>query len=264
MSTISSEIPESSTSRTESRRLAATALSFCSLGLLTTLHILAVFNTQDMQKSPGDTTVFFYCVYGVAMMVGGFLSDHFKSRILFLVTFGLSGLFTTIFPLTSGTLRDYLLVFMVSFDGIAWLAAAKLIKNVHAIPQSQQQLWWALLAACTSTNICTVILSLQLSMLQTIGSFYAHYVVGLSTLLLLIPIAASYKRQRSEKNEVSKISVKRDHKWYWESMKSLNNNYFWNIAILNTVLWNAKWFIAIIIQEEQEPLRVKGTLIDNY
>lgn len=256
MSTISAGLP-AVIARAERRLqiLAAAGMSFCFL-TLNTLHLLAInltlFSFRQLQGSP---IIFFY--YGAGLLIGGFLLDYFNPWILLFVTVGTSGMLTITFPLISGSLDGFLLIVMVSLDGIAWLAAAKLIKK-HAVSPTQQQLWWILLAACSSSNIVMMI-SDSLTVNETIADIgqASFYVIGLIAILLLI--AARYKKHQSRITQVSKVEF--THPWYKTLFILAKSCNFWFIFTLNNVLWAAKFIVFSFIAASWQTGVLQGIFI---
>ena len=183
------------------------------------------------------------------------------------MTIGVNGALTTIFPLTSSSLNECLFLLNLSFDGITWLAAAKLIKQMCAIPLRQQQLWWILFTACSSSNVGLVIESLTLTRgtLWQTSPVYSCYAVGASTILflliLLVAATNDSKEQTSKNNEVSKDPAV-NYQWYRVLLILAISYKFWFIAILNSVLWTTKWVVMLV--DEQISLGTFYTILNQY
>lgn len=153
--------------------------------IIHTLHVIMIL--MDPTDIPRFTAISYSIMYIASLLIGGFLSDHFNSWKLFLVTVFTSSVLTTILSqLTSdniGVMRvTVVMIMLVSFDVTSWLAAAKYIKECTT-PPSQQRLWWTLFTACSSINFSVMIFELR-------PIFW--YVIGLSTLLIMILIAVGY------------------------------------------------------------------------
>ena len=193
--------------------------------------------------------ILFYCT---SLLIGGLLSDYFNSWILFLVTVEISSVLTT---LLSDNLGVIVLLFL-SFDVIAWLAAAKYIKK-YTIPPSQQRLWWTLLTACSSVNIH----------LMTLFGLWqkSWYVIGLiTTILLAIGYMYLYNKQliRSTTNdqEIHKVTLNQLRRVFF-SIKSYK---FWLLVVLNTILMVTKWVFTLIVLPVPSTSKEKDGIILYY
>jgi hypothetical protein len=196
--------------------------------------------------------ILFYCA---SLLIGGFLSDYFNSWILFLVTVEISSVLTI---LLSSNLGVIVLLFL-SFDVVAWLAAAKYIKKC-TVPPSQQRLWWTLLTACTSINIYLMLL------FGLRDNFW--YALELSTALLLVSLAAIgymylYSQQlavNTDDQEIHKVMLKQLRQVFF-SVKSLK---FWFIVVLDTLLVVTKWMVTLIVMPVPGTNQEKEGTIFNY
>ena len=224
MSTITGvRVPQSSTaSRTKNSILVAAGTSLCFLSIGALHIIVRVYFILVILKSHRGS-IGIISGYGVSLLVGSFLPDYFNSWILFLVTVGMSSMFTITFPRSLSFLYTFI---MVSLDNIAWLAVAKLIKQIT--PPSQQQVWWIVLTACTSINLIDVMKVITSGDILLVG-----FGVTTCTLLLMLTLTAAYYMydEQLRKNNEAAINC------HWCN--------FWSIIALNSVLWNAKFLILI-------------------
>ena len=249
-SSASTGAPSSTAARPNFERLLTTAGPSFSFLIIHVLHITMIFG------GPMEFTLSYNILfYSASLLIGGFLSDYFNSWILFLVTIELSSVLTIVLSalLTSRNLGVMVFFVFLAFDVIAWLAAAKYIKNC-TIPPSQQRLWWTLLTACSSINVPLMIVGLW--------QVVFWYVIGLGTLLLLILIAVGYMTlynkqltRNHDDQEVCKVTLKQLHQVFF--VKSYK---FWSIVVLNTLLLATKWVIITMILplKDEKVVTVEG------
>ena len=257
MSTCSSSstgVPSSTSARPSVERrlqvIVATAVPCVGFLIVHTLHA-----TMLLDGRKENTTSSAFLVYIASLLIGGFLSDYFNPWILFVDAIEIGSVLTTtlflLYKASDQTHRDRatgdigatVFCTFVIFSVTSWLAAAKLIKKSPTISPSQQRLWWTLLTACSSMNVPL--------MIGTVRQIY-WYVVGLSTLLLLILIALGYmytyhskELTRNDNQDIrNKITLKlvlRDLVFFVMSYK------LWFIVILNALLLVTKWMVTDII-----------------
>ena len=153
--------------------------------------------------------------------------------------------------------QQFLLIAMISLNGIAWLAAAKIIE-MYAASSSQQQSWWVLLAACSSSNTVRIISEALRAEDETIADTgqASFYVIGLVTLIVIAAI--SYKKHQIKSDEASKVEV--CHPWYRVLFILAKSCNFWFIIALNNVLWSAKWVVFSFVTF----MRERGLLQGRY
>ena len=228
----SSSVAMDPSSTVKRLQIVATAVPCVGFLIMSTLHV-------TMSPRSVVYTILFYCA---SLLIGGLLSDSgFNSRNPFLVTFAISSVLTTILPILTGINLD-MMVFMplLTLDVIAWLAAAKYIKKC-IVPPSQQRLWWTFLTACTSTNI-----PLIMAFRWPPPNFWN--ILGLGTLLQLIPLSVGYIIYCNNKPILARNNDQEIHKVMFKQLRQVFFSVrFWFIVVLNTLLIVTKWATLIVM-----------------
>ena len=184
----------------------------------------------------GQLQNLFVVAYSSSILLGGFLSDYFDPRILFFLSLGMSGMLCSIFPLTvdNPLLNSLVWFFFGAFEGLGWPSTAKLVKQMYS--PAELGVWWSFLS-CAS-NIAASISPLLVSYIVEYSNWQtSFYVIGLTPIVLLLPLSMTIKTSSSPKQQTStSLRSSVNQKWYQVFLVSKLQL----ITVVYIILWVVK------------------------